>query len=129
MDRKIFGAKFEFVREDDYVEYFIFPNIDVPASSEESNDSEQTEAIKQQLLQYKEKCLRFVSAIIESTQYIWHKDDFQLIERVATKEEHLLYDDFDFENEVTRHASGSKANRKKAGNVGKGNNHFSLVMN
>lgn len=122
MDRKIFGAKLEFVREDDYVEYFIFPNIEEPTSKQEIIH-EQTEVIKQQLLQYKEKCLKFVGDVIDSTQYIWHKDTFQLIARVSTKEEHLLYDDYDYEKEATRQASSSKAYLKSSGTMKKGNKY------
>lgn len=113
----------EFVREDDYVEYFIFPNIKTPSECEQEDSGEQSEAIKQELLDFQGKCMQFVAQMVDSTQFIWHKDDFQLVPRVSTKEERLLYDDFDYEDERTEAPSGSKiSSSTNGGSTKKGKN-------
>lgn len=85
MNRKLFGAKLELVREEDYVEYFVFPDIKAA--------SDKPEIVKHQLLEVQEKCMSFVKDMVQTMNYIWHKDVFQLIARLCTKEERLLYDD------------------------------------
>lgn len=60
------------VREDDFVEYYVFPHI-------ESNDEEQQERVLSALL---EKANRIAEKYTKS--YLWHKDEFKLVVRTRS---------------------------------------------
>lgn len=70
----------EFVREEDFVEYFIFPSI------KSENENEQ----QQQLLSLLKKVNEIVSSLTHD--YLWHKDPFKLIQRtsITSKLNHLI---------------------------------------
>nr|CAI5836375.1 unnamed protein product [Callosobruchus analis] len=61
----------EFVREDDFVEYYLFPTVD-------TNDEKQQEVILTGILSK-------VNRIIEkyTKEYLWHKDEFKLVPRTS----------------------------------------------
>lgn len=61
----------EFVREDDFVEYFIFPQL-----TDEADDSEKAQRDLENVLQKVESIVSEVSR-----DYIWHKDEFRLTAR------------------------------------------------
>ncbi|KNC30799.1 SGT1-like protein ecdysoneless [Lucilia cuprina] len=103
---KIFRANLEFVREDDYVEYFIFPKLKNTLSNDE-NEHEQL--IRQELEEVRGHCMKLVEQLIKERQYIWHKDEFQLRIRTCTKQEILLNDD-----ESTSTSTKEKATSKNA---------------
>lgn len=65
------------VREDDYVEYFIFPQIN-------SNENEETI-----LLKYLGEINNLIQ--IYTMKYIWHKDEFNLT--IRRKNSYLLNND------------------------------------
>ncbi|KAF7266105.1 ecdysoneless cell cycle regulator [Rhynchophorus ferrugineus] len=73
------------VREDDFVEYYIFPHI-------ESNDEEQQERVLSALL---EKANRIAEKYTKS--YLWHKDEFKLVVR-TTSSNYLTHIDGKEEN-------------------------------
>lgn len=66
----------EIVRNDDFIEYFLFPNID--QVSEANEDEILHESLKQ------------VNAIasVYTSNYIWHKDPFGL--KARNRKTHLL---------------------------------------
>ncbi|XP_073840145.1 ecdysoneless cell cycle regulator [Musca autumnalis] len=82
---KIFGANLEFVREDDYVEYFIFPKLDLNLSDDNS--------VRKQLEETRKKCLSIVDKLTKERNYIWHKDEFELRVRTCSPQELLLNDE------------------------------------
>lgn len=69
----------EFVREDDYVEYFLFPPKYNTPETEPSEENELNEVLVK------------IRAVQETftTGYIWHKDEFRLTTRVRHFNEHL----------------------------------------
>lgn len=73
------ACNLEFVREDDFVEYFLFPEV-----------NSQTE---EEILAQLEKLLEEVNKLLERFQkdYIWHKDVIKLTARTNSSE--VLYDD------------------------------------
>lgn len=72
----------ETVREDDYVEYHLFPNI---SCNDLQNNSEEF---------YLSKCLTQVQTIVEKycATYLWHKDKFNVVLR-ETSNQMLLNDE------------------------------------
>lgn len=69
----------ETVREDDFVEYFIFPQL---------NSNENEEIVLNNYL------TKINNAIRNQTKdYLWHKDEFNVTTRPKTS--HLLNEDFD----------------------------------
>lgn len=66
----------ECVREEDYVEYFIFPEI-------QTNDEKEHELILNTTLKLIQKIVSQYTNI-----YLWHKDEFKLYPK--TKVSHLL---------------------------------------
>ncbi|XP_056649170.1 protein ecdysoneless [Diorhabda sublineata] len=62
----------ETVREDDFVEYFIFPHL-------ECNDEQQQEKILTAILN---KAKKIIDKYAKN--YLWHKDEFQLSIRIST---------------------------------------------
>ncbi|XP_053953161.1 protein ecdysoneless [Anastrepha ludens] len=89
---KLPGCKLEFVREDDFVEYFVFPLLpdNLTNVQEESKDLEQ---LRTQLSLFEKQCMEFVSGRVENYGYIWHKDEFQLQTRSECAQERLLNDE------------------------------------
>ncbi|XP_055911872.1 protein ecdysoneless [Eupeodes corollae] len=71
------GANLEFVREEDFVEYFIFP----PTNKDNNEDDDKNETHLESLLQ---KIKAQVDQISED--YIWHKDEFNLTIRTEARE-------------------------------------------
>uniref|UniRef100_T1PEQ4 SGT1 protein n=1 Tax=Musca domestica TaxID=7370 RepID=T1PEQ4_MUSDO len=82
---KIFGANLEFVREDDYVEYFIFPKLDL--------DKNEDNAVRKQLEEIRTKCMSIVEKLTKERDYIWQKDEFELRVRTCSPQELLLNDE------------------------------------
>lgn len=80
---KVPGANLEFVREDDFVEYYVFPKL---AEGQDQNEKQ----LLQQLEQVRADCMSFVAQKVQERSYIWHKDEFQLISRTGSTEERLL---------------------------------------
>lgn len=72
------ACNLEFVREDDFVEYFLFPEV---------KTENETEIVQLQ------KLLEKVNKLLELFQkdYIWHKDVIKLTARTNSSE--ILYDD------------------------------------
>lgn len=66
----------ELVRNEDFVEYFLFPNIG------EVSEEEETEILAETLKQVEEQAKTFAG------DYIWHKDSFNLSSR--DRNSHLL---------------------------------------
>ena len=110
---KIFGANLEFVREDDYVEYFIFPQLDKNGQHDESNWEEE---LSKQLENVRGQCMKLAEKLIKERQYIWHKDEFQLRIRTCTKQEMLLNDE---STTATTKEKATTANSKNAQQEGK----------
>lgn len=111
---KIFGANLEFVREDDYVEYYLFPKLNETTSSDEN---EHEKEIRTQLENVREHCMKLVENLIKERNYIWHKDEFQLRIRTCTKQEMLLND----ESTTTAATTKEKATNSKNAQEGKQN--------
>ncbi|KAH8407858.1 hypothetical protein KR215_007357 [Drosophila sulfurigaster] len=89
---KLPGANLEFVREDDFVEYYIFPKL-----AQQKNSSE--EELRQQLEQVRKDCMEIVEKKVKERSYIWHKDQFQLQLRTGSAEERLLNEEDNHEDE------------------------------
>lgn len=117
---KIFGANLEFVREDDYVEYFLFPKLNESSNTEECGGAEEQE-VRKQLQEVQGQCMKFVEKLIKERQYIWHKDEFQLRIRTCTKQEMLLND----ESTATK----EKATNSKNAQEGKQNIKHIIIIN
>lgn len=66
----------EIVRNDDYVEYFLFPNID------QVSESEEEEILNEVVKQVNEISSTYTS------NYIWHKDPFGV--KARNRNSHLL---------------------------------------
>ncbi|TMW41776.1 hypothetical protein DOY81_013144, partial [Sarcophaga bullata] len=98
----------EFVREDDYVEYFIFPQLDKVSQSDES---EWEQELYKQLEDVRGQCMKLAEKLIKERQYIWHKDEFQLRIRTCTKQEMLLNDE---STTATTKEKATTANSKNA---------------
>ncbi|EDW33156.1 GL24621 [Drosophila persimilis] len=75
----------EFVREDDYVEYFIFPKLPDNLTDEFQ--------VKEKLLRIKTEIMEIVRELVVQRSYIWHKDEFQLQVRTGSTLERLLNDE------------------------------------
>ncbi|XP_013115710.2 protein ecdysoneless [Stomoxys calcitrans] len=100
---KIFGANLEFVREDDYVEYFVFPKLDV--GQQEQQQSDGIAAVRKQLEDTRTKCLDLVDRLTKERNYIWHKDEFELRVRTCTPQELLLNDESTSSSTTTKEQS------------------------
>ncbi|ALC44218.1 ecd [Drosophila busckii] len=87
---KLPGANLEFVREDDYVEYYIFPKLN-------EGDEDQ---VRQQLDQVRVACMAIVNEKVAERSYIWHKDEFQLMPRTGSEQERLLNDESNDEDQA-----------------------------
>lgn len=68
----------EIVRNDDFIEYFLFPRIDLLAENED-------EVLHEILKQVTEAATSYTS------NYIWHKDSFNL--KARNRNSHLLNPD------------------------------------
>lgn len=86
----------EFVREDDYVEYFIFPQLPKNLSG---GDELQQQELRENLEALNSKCKEIVAQHVKEIEYIWHKDAFQLQPRTGTAQERLLDVEQDTQNE------------------------------
>ncbi|KAH8418269.1 hypothetical protein KR222_007643 [Zaprionus bogoriensis] len=86
---KVPGANLEFVREDDFVEYYIFPKL------AEGTKDQSEEQLRQQLEQVRAECVAFVAQKVQERSYIWHKDEFQLLSRTGSAAERLLNEEED----------------------------------
>ncbi|BFF99019.1 protein ecdysoneless [Drosophila madeirensis] len=75
----------EFVREDDYVEYYIFPKM-----PDNLKDEFQ---VKEKLLRIKTEIMEIVRELVIQRSYIWHKDEFQLQVRTGSPMERMLNDE------------------------------------
>lgn len=88
---KLPGGNLEFVREDDFVEYYIFPKLP---------DNLRDEA---QVQQQMEKIRSEISVIVREKSlersYLWHKDEFQLQIRTGSAQERLLNEETNVEEE------------------------------
>ncbi|XP_036339951.1 protein ecdysoneless-like [Rhagoletis pomonella] len=92
----------EFVRDDDYVEYFIFPNLsDKLTNIQES--SVELEQLRVELSVLEKQCMEIVNRRVENYGYIWHRDEFKLQMRTECAQERLL------NNEVNNSSLGSVA--------------------
>ncbi|KAH8278224.1 hypothetical protein KR044_002917 [Drosophila immigrans] len=95
---KLPGANLEFVREDDFVEYYIFPKL--------SQEKQQTEeALLEQLELVRKQCMEIVEQKVKERSYIWHKDQFQLQLRTGSAEERLLNEEQREEEEEEEQAA------------------------
>uniref|UniRef100_A0A0A1X4Z5 Protein SGT1 homolog ecdysoneless n=1 Tax=Zeugodacus cucurbitae TaxID=28588 RepID=A0A0A1X4Z5_ZEUCU len=89
---KLPGCKLEFVRDDDYVEYFIFPEL--PANlTNIQNECAELEELSTKLLEFQKQCLEIVDKRVKNYGYIWHKDEFHLQIRTECAQERLLNDE------------------------------------
>ncbi|EDV50286.1 protein ecdysoneless [Drosophila erecta] len=89
---KIPGSNLEFVREEDFVEYYIFPKIP---------DNVQDEgALRKLMLQIRNEISAIVREKSLERSYLWHKDEFQLQVRLGSAEERLLNDEINPEQEA-----------------------------
>ncbi|XP_017127885.1 protein ecdysoneless [Drosophila elegans] len=81
----------EFVREEDYVEYYIFPKIP---------ENMKDEAIVRKLmLQVRTEISAIVKEKSMERSYLWHKDEFQLQIRMGSADERLLNEEINPEEE------------------------------
>lgn len=62
----------EFVREDDFVEYYIFPTV------LSNNEKDQEEILNSTLQRISKTISKYCS------QYLWHKDEFRLMPRTKS---------------------------------------------
>lgn len=118
---KIFGANLEFVREDDYVEYFIFPQLD---NISQYDESEVEQRLHKQLEDVRGQCMKLAEKLIKERQYIWHKDEFQLRIRTCTKQEMVLNDE---STTATTKEKATTAHSKNAQQEGKISSSTSLL--
>ncbi|XP_037721097.1 protein ecdysoneless [Drosophila subpulchrella] len=89
---KIPGSNLEFVREEDFVEYYIFPKIP---------DNLQDEGILRKLmLQVRNEISAIVKEKSMERSYLWHKDEFQLQIRMGGAEERMLNEETNPEEEA-----------------------------
>lgn len=90
MAKKSFKSNLQFVREPDFIEYFIFSQLpQTEKSSDGATDGDATD-IEQQLFGVRNKCLQLVEHLVKERKYIWHKDEFNLLVRSNTKKQQLL---------------------------------------
>ncbi|KAL7731722.1 hypothetical protein ACLKA6_018084 [Drosophila palustris] len=89
---KLPGANLEFVREDDFVEYYIFPKL-----TEQKDRSD--EQLRQELEKIRVDCMQIVEKKVTERCYIWHKDEFQLQLRTGSAEERLLNEEEEQSND------------------------------
>ncbi|XP_017016188.2 protein ecdysoneless [Drosophila takahashii] len=76
-------SNLEFVREEDFVEYYIFPKIPDNLQAEEG-------ILRKLMLQIRNEINAIVKEKSLERSYLWHKDEFQLQIRLGTAEERLL---------------------------------------
>lgn len=108
---KIFGTNLEFVREDDYVEYFIYPQLNAAPDNDESVNE-----LRKQLEDLRTQCMAAVDKMTKERNYIWHKDEFQLLVRTCSQQELLLND----ESTASQSATKEKASRLNKNQQGQG---------
>ncbi|KAH8296050.1 hypothetical protein KR054_001089 [Drosophila jambulina] len=88
---KLPGGNLEFVREDDFVEYYIFPKLPDNLADEG------------QVRQHMQKIRTEISAIVKEKtlerSFLWHKDEFQLQVRTGSAQERLLNEETNVEQE------------------------------
>ncbi|XP_011208934.2 protein ecdysoneless [Bactrocera dorsalis] len=89
---KLPGCKLEFVRDDDYVEYFIFPELPDNLTNIQ-NECTELESLSTTLLAFQKQCLGIVDKRVNNYGYIWHKDEFHLQIRTECAQERLLNDE------------------------------------
>ncbi|XP_039489224.1 protein ecdysoneless [Drosophila santomea] len=89
---KIPGSNLEFVREEDFVEYYIFPKI--PDNVEDEG------ALRKLMLQIRNEISAIVREKSLERSYLWHKDEFQLQVRLGSAEERLLNEETNPEQEA-----------------------------
>lgn len=89
---KLPGCKLEFVRDDDYVEYFIFPELPDNLTNIQ-NECTELESLSTTLLAFQKQCLEIVDKRVNNYGYIWHKDEFHLQIRTECAQERLLNDE------------------------------------
>ena len=111
---KIFSANLEFVREDDYVEYFIFPQLNEVSQHDES---EREQELHKQLEDVRGQCIKLAEKLIKERQYIWHKDEFQLRIRTCTKQEMLLNDESTTATTKEKATTANSKNAQQEGNL------------
>ncbi|XP_030371952.1 protein ecdysoneless isoform X2 [Scaptodrosophila lebanonensis] len=87
---KVPGVNLEFVREDDFVEYYIFPQLSAVDGAAEDVLEEQ---VCQQLSEVQAECMAIVQQKVTERSYIWHKDEFQLQARTGSAKERILNDE------------------------------------
>ncbi|XP_016983005.2 protein ecdysoneless [Drosophila rhopaloa] len=88
---KIPGSNLEFVREDDFVEYYIFPKIP-------ENMKDET-ILRKLMLQVRTEIAAIVKEKSMERSYLWHKDEFHLQIRMGSAEERLLNEEINLEEE------------------------------
>ncbi|XP_017023180.1 protein ecdysoneless [Drosophila kikkawai] len=88
---KLPGGNLEFVREDDFVEYYIFPKLP---------DNLRDEAqLQQQMLKIRSEISAIVKEKSLERSFLWHKDEFQLQIRTGSAQERLLNEETNAEEE------------------------------
>ncbi|XP_037931357.1 protein ecdysoneless [Teleopsis dalmanni] len=83
------GINLDFVREDDYIEYFVYPQLPETVVNSAENSAAVTE-VENFMQDFLKKCKIITEKIITTREYIWHKDDFQLHVRTGSEQENLL---------------------------------------
>ncbi|KAH8274936.1 hypothetical protein KR018_001301 [Drosophila ironensis] len=86
------GGNLEFVREDDFVEYYIFPKLSADEALDESK-------VQQQMLQIRNEINAIVRERTLERSFLWHKDEFQLQIRTGSAAERLLNEETNPEEE------------------------------
>ncbi|XP_014094470.2 protein ecdysoneless [Bactrocera oleae] len=94
---KLPGCKLEFVRDDDYVEYFIFPELPDNLTNIQ-NECTELENLSTTLLAFQKQCLEIVDKRVKNYGYIWHKDEFHLQIRTECAQERLLNDEINVDS-------------------------------
>lgn len=77
------SCKLQLVREDDFVEYFLFP--------EQKNASLEEIQQRKHMEEFLKDCKSITDRHIAERNYIWHKDEFNLT--IRTSAEQILLDD------------------------------------
>ncbi|KAH8262355.1 hypothetical protein KR026_000439 [Drosophila bipectinata] len=88
---KLIGGNLEFVREDDFVEYYIFPRL--------PDNLRDPAKIHQQMVQVHKEINAIVKEKTLERSYLWHKDEFKLQIRTGSPEERLLNEETNPEDE------------------------------
>ncbi|XP_067645034.1 protein ecdysoneless [Eurosta solidaginis] len=94
---KLPECKLEFVRDDDYVEYFLFPQLPDKLSFAQE-DSAYLMELTTHLASFETQCMEIVKKRVEKYGYIWHKDEFYLQMRTECAQERLLNDEHNESN-------------------------------